>query len=116
MENDYQYADPDQKYTYRNGVLRNLANIEDEKILLAFESLKVTKRVEELFEARKPKGLAIVTELSGASRMEDTKKKRIVVITSNSGEEVSYDIPFGSRLKISNGDFVSAGDEINESD
>jgi cell filamentation protein len=50
MENDYQYLDPDRKYTYRNGVLVNLANIEDEKILLAFESLKVSKRVEELFE------------------------------------------------------------------
>ena len=50
MENDYQYLDPDRKYTYRNGVLVNLANIEDEKILLAFESLKVSKRVEELYE------------------------------------------------------------------
>jgi cell filamentation protein len=50
MENDYQYLDPDRKYTYRNGVLYNLANIEDDKILLAYESLKVSKRVEELFE------------------------------------------------------------------
>jgi cell filamentation protein len=49
MENDYQYLDPDRKYTYRNGVLYNLANIEDDKILLAYESLKVSKRVEELF-------------------------------------------------------------------
>jgi cell filamentation protein len=50
VENDYQYLDPDRKYTYRNGVLYNLANIEDDKILLAYESLKVSKRVEELFE------------------------------------------------------------------
>lgn len=50
MENEYQYLDPDRKYTYRNGVLNNLANIEDDKILLAYESLKVSKRVEELFE------------------------------------------------------------------
>lgn len=50
MENNYQYIDPDYKYTNKNGVLHNLANIEDEKILLAYESLKVSKRVEELFE------------------------------------------------------------------
>ena len=50
MENNYQYIDPDYKYANKNGVLYNLANIEDEKILLAFESLKVSKRVEELFE------------------------------------------------------------------
>jgi cell filamentation protein len=50
MENNYQYIDTDYKYTNRNGVLYNLANIEDEKILLAYESLKVSKRVEELFE------------------------------------------------------------------
>ncbi|MCO5239379.1 MAG: Fic family protein [Chitinophagaceae bacterium] len=50
MENDYQYIDPDYKYTGKSGVLRNLANIEDGKVLLAYESLKVSKRVEELFE------------------------------------------------------------------
>jgi len=50
MENNYHYIDPDCKYTNENGVLYNLANIEDEKILLAYESLKVSKRVEELFE------------------------------------------------------------------
>jgi DNA-directed RNA polymerase subunit beta' len=71
-------------------------------------------RVEELFEARKPKGLAIVTEIAGKVRVEETKKKRTVVITSETGEEVSYDIPFGSRLKVTNGDSVIAGDEITE--
>jgi cell filamentation protein len=50
MENNYQYIDHDYKYTNKNGVLRNLANIEHEKILLAYESLKVSKRVEELIE------------------------------------------------------------------
>jgi len=50
MESNYQYIDPDYKYTNKNGVLHNLAKIEDEKILLAYESLKVSKRVEELFE------------------------------------------------------------------
>jgi cell filamentation protein len=50
MENNYQYIDPDFVYTNKNGVLHNLANIEDENLLLAYESLKVTKRVEELIE------------------------------------------------------------------
>ncbi|WP_142413459.1 DNA-directed RNA polymerase subunit beta' [Hathewaya massiliensis] len=71
-------------------------------------------RVEELFEARKPKGLAIVSEASGTARIEETKKKRVVVITTNDGEEHSYDIPFGSRLKVTNGSKVEAGDEITQ--
>lgn len=50
MGNDYHYLDPENKYTDKNGLLRNLADIKDEKVLLAFESLKVTKRVEELIE------------------------------------------------------------------
>ncbi|URZ08221.1 DNA-directed RNA polymerase subunit beta' [Clostridium felsineum] len=71
-------------------------------------------RVEELFEARKPKGLAIVSEVSGTVRIEETKKKRIVYVATENGEEVSYDIPFGSSLKVKNGQNVSAGDEITE--
>ncbi|MHC6178370.1 DNA-directed RNA polymerase subunit beta' [Clostridium sp. JNZ X4-2] len=71
-------------------------------------------RVEELFEARKPKGLAIVSEVSGTVKMEETKKKRSVSVITETGEEVVYDIPFGSRLKVSNGDTISAGDEITE--
>ena len=71
-------------------------------------------RVEELFEARKPKGLAIASEVAGTVKMEETKKKRSVTVVAASGEEVSYDIPFGSRLKVSDGDGISAGDEITE--
>ncbi len=71
-------------------------------------------RVEELFEARKPKGLAIVAEVSGIVRLEDTKKKRTIFIITDDREESSYDIPFGSRLMVSNGDRVNAGDEITE--
>ncbi|NFP92174.1 DNA-directed RNA polymerase subunit beta' [Clostridium sporogenes] len=71
-------------------------------------------RVEELFEARKPKGLAIVSEVSGTVRMEETKKKRTIIVVTDDGEEVSYDIPFGSRIKVKNGDIISAGDEITE--
>ena len=71
-------------------------------------------RVEELFEARKPKGLAIVSEVAGTIRTEETKKKRTVFVTAEDGSEVSYDIPFGSRLKVANGDVIEAGDEITE--
>ena len=71
-------------------------------------------RVEELFEARKPKGLAIVSEIDGTVRVEETKKKRMVHVMGADGEEVSYDIPFGSRVKVSNDDYIEAGDEITE--
>ena len=71
-------------------------------------------RVEELFEARKPKGLAIVSEVSGSVRVEETKKKRTVFVVAQSGEEHSYEIPFGSRLKVRDGDYIEAGDEITE--
>ena len=71
-------------------------------------------RVEELFEARKPKGLAIVSEIDGTVRVEETKKKRTVIVTNEDGEEHSYDIPFGSRLKVKDGDVIEAGDEVTE--
>lgn len=71
-------------------------------------------RVEELFEARKPKGLAIVTEISGTVKLEETKKKRTIVVMSSDGEERSYDIPFGSRIKVSDGEYIEAGDEVTE--
>ncbi|MGL5478779.1 MAG: DNA-directed RNA polymerase subunit beta' [Clostridium sp.] len=71
-------------------------------------------RVEELFEARKPKGLAIVSEIGGTVRVEDTKKKKTVHVMSPEGEEVSYDIPFGSRVKVTTDQIIEAGDEITE--
>jgi DNA-directed RNA polymerase subunit beta' len=71
-------------------------------------------RVEELFEARKPKGLAIISEISGTVRINDTKKKREVIVTNENGESRTYMIPYGSRIKVYNGDTVEAGDEITE--
>ncbi|MCG4585822.1 DNA-directed RNA polymerase subunit beta', partial [Anaerosalibacter bizertensis] len=71
-------------------------------------------RVEELFEARKPKGLAVITEISGEVSINETKKKKEVVVTAKDGESKSYGITYGSRLKVRNGDFVEAGDEITE--
>lgn len=71
-------------------------------------------RVEELFEARKPKGLAIVSENSGVVRMEETKKKRNIYVTDADGAEQIYEIPFGSRIAVSDGDQVQAGDELTE--
>ncbi len=71
-------------------------------------------RVEELFEARKPKGLAIITEISGEVKVNDTKKRKEVIVTSRDGESKTYTIPYGSRLKVRDGDFLEAGDEITE--
>ena len=70
-------------------------------------------RVEELFEARKPKGLAIISDIAGKVTINDTKKKREAVIT-NDKESKSYLIPFGSRLLVHDGDEVEPGDEITE--
>ena len=72
-------------------------------------------RVEELFEARKPKGLAIISEFAGNVTFNDTKKKREVVITNpTTGEVKDYLIPYGSRIKVYDGDYIEAGDEITE--
>ena len=72
-------------------------------------------RVEELFEARKPKGLAIITELGGVVEIRETKRKREVVITNQeTGEAKAYLIPYGSRLKVQDGQVLEAGDELTE--
>ena len=72
-------------------------------------------RVEELFEARKPKGLAIIAEFGGEVTVNDTKKKReVVVFNRETGETKEYLIPYGSRIKIANGITVEAGDELTE--
>ena len=72
-------------------------------------------RVEELFEARKPKGLAIITEFGGVATINDTKKKReIIVSNSQTGESKAYLIPYGSRIKIQDGAVLEAGDELTE--
>ena len=70
-------------------------------------------RVEELFEARKPKGLAIITEFGGVATISDTKKKREIIVTNHeTGESKAYLIPYGSRIKIQDGDVLEAGDEL----
>ncbi len=72
-------------------------------------------RVEELFEARKPKGLAIIAEFGGKATVTDTKKKREVVIRNEeTGEEKAYLIPYGSRIKIADGAVLEAGDSLTE--
>ena len=72
-------------------------------------------RVEELFEARKPKGLAIITEIAGVAQIKDTKKKREIVVTNpDDGVSKTYLIPYGSRIKIADGTVLEAGDELTE--
>ena len=72
-------------------------------------------RVEELFEARKPKGLAIIAEFGGVAKIVDTKKKREVVVTDPmTGNVKNYLIPYGSRIKIVDGQVLEAGDELTE--
>ncbi len=72
-------------------------------------------RVEELFEARKPKGLAIITEIKGIATLKDTKKKREIIVTDNEdGNSKTYLIPYGSRIKVQDGQYLEAGDELTE--
>ena len=72
-------------------------------------------RVEELFEARKPKGLAIITEIPGVAAINDTKKKREIIVTNpENGDSKTYLIPYGSRIKIADGQVLEAGDELTE--
>ncbi len=72
-------------------------------------------RVEELFEARKPKGLAIITEFGGTVTIKDTKKKREIVVTdTGTGNSKTYLIPYGSRIKVQDGQVLEAGDELTE--
>ena len=72
-------------------------------------------RVEELFEARKPKGLAIIAEFGGRAEIKETKKKREIIVTNDeTGESKAYLIPYGSRIKILDGTVLEAGDELTE--
>ena len=71
-------------------------------------------RVDELFEARKPKGLAIIAEFGGRVSITETKNKREVIVTADNGETKEYLIPYGSRIKVLNGDYIEDGDELTE--
>ena len=71
-------------------------------------------RVEELFEARKPKGVAIIAEEAGTAKIEETKKKREVVVTDEDGVTHNYLIPYGSRVKITDGQAIAKGQELTE--
>ena len=71
-------------------------------------------RVEELFEARKPKGEAVVSEISGVVSFSESKKKREAIITGTDGETKTYLISFGSKVRVKEGDMVEAGDEMTE--
>ena len=72
-------------------------------------------RVEELFEARKPKGLAIIAEFGGTVSIRDTKKKREVIITNEeTGEQKAYLIPYGSRIKVLEGQTLEKGEPLTE--
>ena len=70
-------------------------------------------RVEELFEARKPKGLAVITEIDGTVKISETKKKKEIIVTSNDNSK-TYTIPFGSKLKVKDGDEVKAAQPLIE--
>jgi DNA-directed RNA polymerase subunit beta' len=71
-------------------------------------------RVEELFEARKPRGLAVISEIAGKVTVNDTRKKREITVSNDAGEAKTYLIPYGSRMKVFDGDVIEAGDELTE--
>ncbi|MEG0250729.1 MAG: DNA-directed RNA polymerase subunit beta' [Peptostreptococcus sp.] len=71
-------------------------------------------RVEELFEARKPKGLAVITEIEGYVELDETGKRKEVIVTPTEGESEAYQIPYGSRIRVKNGAFVRAGEPLTQ--
>ncbi|WP_455256907.1 DNA-directed RNA polymerase subunit beta' [Peptoniphilus asaccharolyticus] len=71
-------------------------------------------RVEELFEARKPKGLAVISEVEGTVEIREQNRKREVVVTTGTGDSHSYTIVYGARLKVKNGDYVEKGQELTQ--
>lgn len=71
-------------------------------------------RVEELFEARKPKGLAVISEVEGTVSLKGTKKNTEIIVSGNDGEEAKYNIPYGARIKVKEGDRITAGDELTQ--
>jgi len=71
-------------------------------------------RVEELFEARKPKGQAVISEIDGVVKVTEGKNRREIQVTADNGEVMTYAVPYGARLKVRDGQFVSAGDELTE--
>jgi DNA-directed RNA polymerase subunit beta' len=71
-------------------------------------------RVEEIFEARKPKGQATITEVAGTVRIGEEKNKRIAIVTDSTGEEHVYDVPHGTHLAVGDGGTVVPGDQLNE--
>ncbi len=71
-------------------------------------------RVEELFEGRRPKSSAIISEIAGIVRMEEIKRVRNVIVTSSDGDERAYPVPYGYRIKVAEGDMVAAGEALTE--
>ena len=71
-------------------------------------------RVEELFEARKPKGQALISEIDGHVSIVESKGTRKVVVRAEDGEEKTYTVPYGARLEVREGQFITAGDQITE--
>ena len=71
-------------------------------------------RVEELFEARKPKGLAIISEITGRVEIDETGKRKEVIVIPKEGEREVYQIPYGSRIRVKQGQLVEAGDPLTQ--
>jgi DNA-directed RNA polymerase subunit beta' len=71
-------------------------------------------RVEELFEARKPKGQAIIAEVHGTIEITENKGRKEINLITAEGERFLYQVPYGSRLKVQVGDYIEAGDELTE--
>ena len=71
-------------------------------------------RVEELFEARKPKGLAVITEITGRVEIDETGKRKEISIVPENGETEVYAIPYGSRIRVKHGQMVEAGDPLTQ--
>ena len=96
------------------GTQRTMRTVHTGGVASAEDITQGLPRVEELFEARKPKGLAVISEISGRVHLDESKKRREAVVSNDEGESETYLIPFGSKLKVQEGQTIEAGDELTE--
>ena len=96
------------------GTQLTMKNFHSGGVAVAADITSGLPRVEEIFEARRPKGVAVITDIAGRVSINEVNKRFEITVTSKDGEQQDYLLPFGKRLKVKDGDYVEAGDALTE--